>query len=389
MTAPRPRNSAFADLQPYAFVRLDEAKARARARGIEVIDFTIGDPKEETPRFVRDRVRETLPERSSYPPSHGLPALREAIAAWVERRFGVSLDPDLHLAPANGSKEAVYSIHQALVDPRGERRIVWIPDPAYPVYEIAARFAGADVRPLPLLPELGFLPDLSALDPELLESTALLWTNYPNNPTGASASAQFFEEALRLARRHGFWLASDEAYSEIYFDAPPPSALSAGLDNLIVFQTLSKRSAMTGYRSGFMAGDPELLEMLKRVRPSQGVATPTFIQEAAIVAWGEETHVAQLREIYRRKRESILPVLQCAGIEVAPSNATFFLYFRAPRGETSQSFVDRMLDAGLAMAPGEMFGETGRGWVRMALVPTEEECARAATILERLLGGAR
>jgi acetylornithine aminotransferase len=389
MSGPRPRNSAFADLQPYAFVRLDEAKARARARGVEVIDFTIGDPKEETPRFVRDRVRETLPDRSSYPPAVGLPALREAIAGWVDRRFGVTLDPNRHLAPANGSKEAVYSIHQALVDPHGDRRIVWIPDPAYPVYEIAARFAGADVRPLPLVPELGFLPDLSALDPDLLDRTALLWTNYPNNPTAATAGAEFFEEALRLAREHGFWLASDEAYSEIYFDQPPPSALSAGLENLIVFQTLSKRSAMTGYRSGFMAGDPELIEMLKRVRPSQGVATPTFIQEAAILAWGEETHVAHLREIYRRKRDLILPVLQRANIDVAPSNATFFLYFRAPQGETSQSFAERMLEAGLAMAPGEMFGETGRGWVRMALVPTEGECARAATILERHAGGVR
>lgn len=385
MSAQRPRNPAFAGLQPYAFVRLDEAKARARARGVEVIDFTIGDPKERTPQFVRDRVREAIPERSSYPSTVGLPRLRETIAGWIERRFGVALDPDRHLVPANGSKEAVYSIHQTVIDPHSDRKIVWVPDPAYPVYEIAARFAGAEVRPLPLLPELGFLPDLSALEPSLLDRTALLWINYPNNPTGATATPPFFEEALRLARRHGFWLASDEAYSEIYFGQPPRSALEGGVDNLIAFHTLSKRSAMTGYRSGFMAGDPELIEMLKRVRPSQGVATPTFIQEAAILAWGEETHVAELREVYRRKRDLLRPVLERAGITIAPSTATFFLYFRAPAGESSQSFVDRMLEEGIALAPGEMFGTQGDGWVRMALVPTEEECDRAAEILERQL----
>jgi succinyldiaminopimelate transaminase len=382
MSSIRPRNASFADLQPYAFVRLDEAKARARARGIEVIDFTIGDPREETPQFVRERVRDALPERSSYPSTVGLPALRGAISGWIERRFGVSLDPDRHLVPANGSKEAVYSIHQAVIDPHGDRRIVWVPDPSYPVYGIGARFAGAEVRALPLLPELGFLPDLSALEPELLDRTALLWVNYPNNPTGATASSLFFEDALRLARRHGFWLASDEAYSEIYFEEPPRSALEGGVENLIAFHTLSKRSAMTGYRSGFMAGDPELIEMLKRVRPSQGVATPTFIQEAAILAWSDEPHVAGLREIYRRKRDLLRPVLERGGLSVAPSTATFFLYFRSPEGETSQSFAERMLEGGIALAPGDLFGSTGSGWVRMALVPTEEDCARAAKILE-------
>ncbi|MCA9729201.1 MAG: aminotransferase class I/II-fold pyridoxal phosphate-dependent enzyme [Candidatus Eisenbacteria bacterium] len=385
MSTSRPRNAAFAGLAPYAFVRLDEAKARARARGITVIDFTIGDPREETPRFVRERLIEAIPERSSYPSTIGTPALRQAIVDWVGRRFGVVLDPDREIVPANGSKEAVYSIHQVVVDPASDRRIVWIPDPAYPVYDIAARFAGAEVRALPLEPP-SFLPDLTRIDPALWSRTALLWLNYPNNPTGASASRGFYAEALDLARRHGFWLASDEAYSEIYFGDPPPSALQEGLENLLVFQTLSKRSAMTGYRSGFMAGDRELIEMLRRVRPSQGVATPTFIQEAATAAWCEESHVAVLRDIYRRKRVLLRGVLERAGLEIARSDATFFLYFRAPAGETSASFAERMLEHGIAMAPGEMFGATGEGWVRMALVPTEEECAHAAALLERHLG---
>lgn len=386
-TAPgtRPRNPAFASLATYPFVRLDEAKATARAKGIRVIDFTIGDPHEETPSRIRERLLRSVPARSSYPPAAGTPALRAAIAGWCARRFGVQLDPEMHVLPSNGSKEAVYLIHQAVVDPRGERRVVLIPDPAYPVYEIATRFAGGEVVPVRLEPRLGFLPDLDALPADLLRRTALMWINYPNNPTGALADEGFFRRAVALAREHGFWLASDEAYSEIWFDAPPPGAISCGLENLIVFNTLSKRSAMTGYRSGFIAGDPEMIGLLRKVRPSQGVATPTFVMEAAIEAWGDEGHVADQRRIYREKREVLLPVLQRKGIELGGSEATFYLYFRVPGGESSGAFAARLLEHGIAVVPADFFGAGGEGWARMALVPTRAECEDAAAILERIL----
>ncbi len=381
----RPRNPAFRSLATYPFVRLDEAKAGARARGIRVIDFTIGDPHEETPSRIRERLLRSVPLRSSYPPAAGTPALRNAVAGWIERRYGVALDPERHILPSNGSKEEVYLIHQAVVDPTGDRRAVLIPDPAYPVYEIAARFAGGDPVPVPLVPELGFLPDLDALPPDLLRRTALFWINYPNNPTGAVARPEFYRRALALAQEYGFWLASDEAYSEIWFDAPPPGAIQFGLDGLIVFNTLSKRSAMTGYRSGFIAGDPEMIGMLRKVRPSQGVATPAFVMEAACEAWEDEEHVADQRRIYREKREVLLPVLLRKGVEVGGSEATFYLYMRVPAGESSEAFAARLLEHGIAVVPANYFGAAGEGWARMALVPTLRECEEAAAILEKAL----
>jgi succinyldiaminopimelate transaminase len=381
----RPRNRAFAELETYPFVRLEEAKNAARARGIRIIDFTIGDPHEETPPRIRERLLGSVPRRSSYPPAAGTPALREAISGWISRRFGVACDPSVHLLPTNGSKEAVYLIHQAVVDPTGERRVVLVPDPAYPVYEIATRFAGGEPVPVPLVPELGFLPDLKALPAELLRRTALFWINYPNNPTGAVAGPEFFRAALDLAQEYGFWLASDEAYSEIYFGAPPPSALQFGLEGLLTFNTLSKRSAMTGYRSGFVAGDPELIALLRKVRPSQGVATPSFVMEAACEAWGDEEHVQDQRRIYREKRDVLLPALRDRGMNVFGSEATFYLYLQVPAGETSEAFASRVLEAGVALVPANYFGAAGEGWARMALVPTKQECEEAADILRRAL----
>ena len=383
--AARPLNPAFSTLATYPFVRLDEAKAGARARGIQIIDFTIGDPHEETPALIRERLLRSVPLRSSYPPAAGTPALRQAITRWIKTRFGVELDPDRHVLPSNGSKEAVYLIHQAVIDPRGERRVILIPDPAYPVYEIAARFAGGEPVPVPLRPELGFKPDLKALSSDLLRRTALMWINYPNNPTGALADLPFYEEVLALAREQGFWLASDEAYSELWFDGPPPGAIECGLENLLVFNTLNKRSAMTGYRSGFIAGDPELIGLLRKVRPSQGVATPHFVMEAAVEAWGDESHVADQRRIYAEKRDILLPVLRRRGIEIGGSEATFYLYLRVPRGEGSEAFATRLLEHGIGVVPANYFGASGEGWARMALVPTKDECARAAGILEKIL----
>jgi len=381
----RPLNRAFGSLATYPFVRLDEAKTAARARGIKVIDFTIGDPHEETPSRIRERMLASVPARSSYPPAAGTPALRRSIAGWIQRRFGAQVDPDREILPSNGSKEAVYLIHQAVVDPFGERRVVLIPDPAYPVYEIAARFAGGEPVPVALDPKLGFLPDLDRLDPALLRRTALLWINYPNNPTGAVATPDFYRRALALSREHGFWLASDEAYSEIYFDDPPPGALQFGREGLIVFNTLSKRSAMTGYRSGFIAGDPELMGLLRKIRPSQGVATPHFVLEAAVEAWEDEEHVAEQRRIYAEKREILLPVLRRKGLEIGGSQATFYLYLRVPAGESSEAFATRLLEAGIAVVPANYFGAAGEGWARVALVPTRGECERAASILDRIL----
>jgi acetylornithine aminotransferase len=375
----------LAGLSTYPFVRLEEAKRRVAARGVELIDFGVGDPREPTPALIRSALIEAVGKTSKYPLAQGLPELREAVAAWCGRRFGVELDPDRHLIPTLGSKEAIFSLAQVVVDPRGERNLVAVTEPGYPVPERGALFAGGEPLALPLEEENDFLPDLDALSEETLSRLALFWVNYPNNPTGATAPLSFYERLAELARRHDFVLASDEAYSELWFDEPPASALQVGLENVLVFNTLSKRSSMTGYRCGFAAGDPELIAALKAYRPTAGTAPQEFVQHAAVAAWGDEEHVEHTREVYRRKRKLFLDLCARKGIELAASRATMYLWARVPDGTASEAFAARLLEHGVVVAPGSYFGPAGEGYVRFALVPSLEDCARAVTILEEVL----
>ena len=271
-----------------------------------------------------------------------------------------------------------------MVDPGGARDTVVVTEPGYPVPGRGAAFAGARIQTLPLLEENGFLPDLEAVGD--WDQVALFWVNYPNNPTGAVAPPAFYERLAALARAHDFLLCSDEAYSELWFTEPPCSALQvADRTNVVVFQTLSKRSSMTGYRSGFVAGPADVVSALRTYRPSTGAAPQEFVQRASIVAWSDEEHVGRTREAYRRKREVLLGVLARKGWRVAASEATMFLWVEVPGGETSEACAERLLRHGIVVAPGSYLGEAGEGYVRIALVPTLAECDRAAAILEEIL----
>jgi succinyldiaminopimelate transaminase len=370
----------------YPFVRLNEAAQRVRERGIEVIDFGMGDPREPTDPRIRQALIDGLRDRMGYPAAVGLPELREAIAGWAQRRFGTTLDPDTEIIPTLGSKEAIFSFAMAVVDAEGGKDVVAYTEPGYPVYERGALFAHARPLALPLLEENGFLPDLDAMDEWTWNSLAVLWLNYPNNPTGATAPLTFYERAAERARRHGFVLACDEAYTELWFEEPPASALQlADLTNVVVFNTLSKRSSMTGYRSGFAAGDPALIAALKDFRPTVGTAPQEFVQRASIVAWGDEEHVEEARSRYGRKRSLLLGLFERKGIRVPGRDATMYLWAAVPDGESSESFAERLLEHGVLVAPGSYLGAAGEGYFRVALVPSEEECARAVEILERVL----
>ena len=378
-----PISPLLSSLAAYPFVRLEEAKRAAAARGIEIIDFGVGDPREPTPTLVRDALVAALGDSSRYPLAQGLPELREAIAAWAGRRFDAALDPDTEVIPTLGSKEAIFGLAQVVV---GERRVIAVPDPGYPVYERGALFAGGEPVAVPLLEENGFLPDLDAVHPDLWEQLAVFWVNYPNNPTAAVATLDFYERLGELARRHGFLLASDEAYSELWFESAPPSALQlADRTNVLVFNTLSKRSSMTGYRSGFAAGDPELIAALRAFRPTVGTAPQEFVQLASIAAWGDEAHVEETKERYRRKRELVAGALERKGVRIAGKAATMYLWVAVPAGETSEAFAGRLLEHGVVVAPGAYLGAAGEGYVRFALVPSVEDCERAAAILEEVL----
>src|SRR5213082_2034498 len=349
----------------YPFTRLEEERRALVAEGVEVIDFGKGDPNEPTDPLIRQALVEALPERAPYPLAQGLPELREAASGWLERRFGVAVDPDSEIVPTYGSKEAIFSLAQVL-DVRGQ--VVAFGEPAYPVYERGALFAGASVRTLPLRRENGFLPDLGELD----DDVALVWVNYPHNPTGAVAPLAFYEELAEAAERHDFVIASDEAYSELWFDEPPPSALQvADRSRMIVFQTLSKRSSMTGYRSGFVAAPREVIAALKAYRPTVGTAPQEFVQRASVVAWNDERHVDETRARYRAKREVLLPVLEGRGWEIVASGATMYLWVAVP---DSGSLVERLLERGVLVSPGSFFGPSGEGYIRFALVPTLDEC---------------
>jgi succinyldiaminopimelate transaminase len=369
----------------YPFVRLEEAKRRLAAEGVELIDFGKGDPREETDPLIRRALVEGVEPLSSYPLAEGLPELREAAAAWCERRFGVELDPESEVIPTYGSKEAIFHLAQVVIDRASEKNLVLSTEPGYPVYDRGALFAGAEVEQLSLLEANGFLPDLDAVDEETWSRTAIFWINYPNNPTGAVAPLAFLERLASLASEHDFLLAADEAYTELWFDEPPHSALEASdRSRVAVFQTLSKRSSMTGYRSGFVAGSPELIAALRQYRPTVGTAPQEFVQRASVVAWNDEEHVERTREIYRRKRDMLLPALARRGIRVAGGAATMYLWLEVPAGESSEELAEHLLEHGLIVSPGTFFGSSGEGYWRLALVPTEAECKRAAEILERV-----
>jgi acetylornithine aminotransferase len=365
-------NPVLTEMAVYPFTRLEEERRRLLAAGVDVIDFGKGDPNEPTDPIIRRALVEAVPERAPYPLAQGLPELRDAAAGWLERRFEVSVDPDSEIVPTYGSKEAIFSLAQVLGT---AGRVVAFGEPAYPVYERGALFAGAQVRTLPLRRENGFLPDLDDLDGDI----ALIWVNYPHNPTGAVAPREFYDELAEQAQRHDFLVGSDEAYTELWFDEPPPSALQA-LDRsrMVVFQTLSKRSSMTGYRSGFVVGPAEVVAALKAYRPTVGTAPQEFVQRASVVAWNDERHVEETRARYRAKREVLVPAIESRAWEIVASEATMYLWVVGPD-------PDALLERGIIVSPGEMFGPSGEGYVRFALVPTLEECERAAEILRQVL----
>ena len=374
------------DQATYPFVRLTQAAADRRSRGLDVFDFGMGDPREPTDPRILAALTAGVRERMGYPAAVGLPELREAVATWVGTRFGVTLDPSTQVIPTLGSKEAIFSFAQIALDLVGGRDTVVVTEPGYPVPERGALFSGARVVSLPLREENGFLPDLEAVADDVWRRTAVLWLNYPNNPTGAVVSLEFLGRAAELARAHGFVLASDEAYTELWFDGPPVSALELpDLTSVVAFNTLSKRSSMTGFRSGFIAGDPELIGALRQFRPNVGTAPQEFVQRASVVAWSDEAHVERARASYGRKRELFLELFARHGLRNAGGPTTMYLWIAVPEGETSEEHANRLLEAGVVVAPGSFLGPSGEGYVRYALVPTQEECERAVELLDAAL----
>lgn len=349
-----------------------------------VHDFSIGDPVEPTPAFIRQALVDGITAISQYPTAAGLSDLRRAIAGWVGRRFGVMVDPDREVLPTAGSKEAVFHLPLGILDAVGPRRAVVWGDPGYPVYERGQLFAGGTSDPVALRPEQDWRLELADLEPGRLDTACIAWVNYPHNPTGATADGDYYTRALRTARGRGVVLASDECYAEIYpASGPlPPSALQAAagdLTGLVVAFSLSKRSGMTGYRCGALVGDPALIAAQRLLRPNIGTASPEFVQRAAIAAWSDDAHVEVRRAAFNAKRAVLLEFFARAGIEVSGSAATFYLWVAAPGGDDA-AYAAALLRHRVIISPGRAFGPAGTSWLRLALVPDLDGCRRAADL---------
>jgi acetylornithine aminotransferase len=371
-----PENPVTRALQTNLMVALDERKQALRAAGRRLFDFGLGDPKEPTPPFLREALRAAVPETSQYPSAQGTPALRRACAGYLARRFGVSVDPERQIVPATGAKETIFHLPFAFAGGDPRRTKVVMPDPGYPTYQVGARYAGLEPVKVPLGRHNRFLLEPDEVGEDVLSRTLVYWVSYPHNPTGATAPRDYLERVGRAALRHGFVVASDECYADIHFGERPRSMLEVQVEHVVAIHSCSKRSGMTGYRSGFTAGDPDLVRVLKRFRSHPGVASPDFVNAAATAAWSDDAHVEERRAAFRAKRDRFLAFFREHGLACDASEATLYLWLRVPAGATSASYAAALLEEGIVVAPGTAFG-AGEGYVRVALVPTLPECEEA------------
>jgi len=380
-------NPVLSDLGHYPLATIRARAAEREEQGLPVFDFSIGDPREPTPGFIVDALKAGVPAVSQYPTAAGIPELRAAIAEYVLRRFGVTVDPSTQVIPTSGSKEAIFSTALAFID-RDSADTVVIPTPGYPVYERGALFAGAEVYRAVLGDD--FVLRAADIPSSVLDGASLVWTCTPHNPTGAVSTAEDLAGLLDATRSHGALLLSDECYADVYDPAVHPDGPASllqvageGSRGALVYLSLSKRSGMTGYRSGAIVGDPDAIAALRSLRSTTGTASPEFTQRAAVVAWSDDAHAADRRDIFVQKRATLRKAFEATGNRVVASDAGLYLWVEV---EDDVAATDLLLDHGIVVSPGRSFGPGGEGYLRLALVPGLEECDAAARALELALG---
>jgi len=375
----------------YAFADVDNEVAKLKQLGITPIDFGVGDPKAATPGIIRNYCKRAIDKRmdSGYPSYIGSLDYRETIAKWTKERFNVDLNPETEITSTVGAKEAVFNFPEGIINPKD---IVIMPNPGYPPYERGTLFAEGTPYFYPLLKENNFLPDLEKIPEEIRKKAKLMWINYPNNPTGATIGKEKLKEIIDFGKDNNIMIGSDECYTEIYFEEPPLSILELTKENVFAVQSLSKRSAMTCYRVGWLAGDERIIDIFKKVKTNIDSGTPTFIQDAASAALLDETHVNQFREEYKKKRDIIVNALKSIGLDDCTPQATLYIWQKAPEGMSSVDFAKKLLDKDIAIVttPGAWISKEvdnsnpGEGYVRFALVPSIAECKIAAEKIRRL-----
>ena len=393
-------NPNLSQLQPYPFQKLRKLfEGVIRNTALHPIDLQIGEPKHATPDFIRHAMIDNLDGLSTYPTTQGTPALRNSIATWIRRRFNLpGINPDTEIIPVNGSREALFSFAQAVIDPSANHSAVVCPNPFYQIYEGAALLAGATPYFINTLPENRFRLDYSQLTSTVWSRTQLIYVCSPNNPTGGVMKLDEWRELFALSDRYGFVIASDECYSEIYFDEknPPLGALDAaqrlgrsGFPRLVVFNSLSKRSNVPGLRSGYVAGDAALLEKFLLYRTYHGSAMNPAAQAASAAAWSDEAHVVENRRLYAQKFSSSIALLSDA-MTVQMPDAGFYLWIKTPVSDAE--FTKRLYqDYNVTVLPGSYLARDahgmnpGKDYVRIALVASPQECIEAMNRINRLV----
>ncbi|MFL0796496.1 MAG: succinyldiaminopimelate transaminase [Cellvibrionaceae bacterium] len=386
-------NPDLALLQPYPFEKLNALKAQVTPPAdLPHIALSIGEPKHTPPQFVLDELSHQQSKVAVYPATKGLPELRESIATWTSKRFHLQdLNAESQVLPVNGTREALFAFAQAVVDRTQPNALVVSPNPFYQIYEGAAYLAGATPHYLNCLPENNYIPDFAVVPEDVWQRTQLLFICTPGNPTGAVIPMETLKQLIALADKHNFVIASDECYSELYFDEenPPVGLLQACAElgrhdykNCVVFHSLSKRSNLPGLRSGFVAGDADILKKFLLYRTYHGCAMPVHSQLASIAAWNDETHVKANRDLYREKFDKVLTILDGC-LDVKKPDASFYLYPKTPIADTE--FAQRLFaEKNITALPASFLSrETngvvpGENHVRMALVATVDECVEAA-----------
>ena len=372
-------NERLQNLPTYPMVQLSSWNREVAARGLKVYDFGTGDPREPTPQILRQALIDGLDEVSQYPPTAGTPELRSAVSAYMQRRFGVTVDADKEVLASYGSKEALFHLPMTFVQIPSDKDLVLYGQPAYPVYEIGALFAEAWTYAVQLGPDNEYAMDPDALPASVLKRAAIVYLNYPHNPSGYNLSDDLFKRWVEVRDEYDFVLVSDECYADLYYEGDAPrSLLEFGRQGCLVIHSLSKRSGMTGYRSGFIAGDPALVDKYRRYRASMGVAPQQFVQAAAEVAWTDTQHVADRLGVFAAKREVLLRMASDRGLKVHGSQAGLYLWLEVPEGTTDLEYAKKCRDVGIVVAPGSFFGEGQERFIRLALVPTIDECRAAA-----------
>lgn len=369
------------ELPPYLFAEIDAKKQEMKAKGVDIIDLGIGDPDIPTPPNIIDALKKAAedPSNHRYPSYEGMLSFREAAANWYKERFGVKVDPKTEVVTLIGSKEGIAHTPLAFVNP-GD--VVLVPDPGYPVYSVAASFAGAVSYQMPLLKENDFLPDLDAIPEEIRKKAKLMFINYPNNPTSAVTEKDFFEEVVDFASRHNILVCHDAAYTEVAFDGfSPPSFLEidgAG-DVGMEFHSLSKTFNMTGWRLGFAAGNRRAISGLGKVKTNIDSGVFQAVQCAGIEGLKNYSlGMADRRKIYEERRNIFCSGLDEVGIKYITPRATFYVWFEVPEGLSSKDFTSKLLtEAGIVVTPGNGFGRYGEGYIRVSITIGTERLAEA------------